>query len=535
MRGVGRLLVVGLDGFEISLAERLVAEGRMPHLARLQRESARFLLDHGVEKFTGLTWEHFSTGRTPHALDRHSAVCFDPSRYHVAQEPTHAPPVFAQFTSRCVLFDVPYCDLNRAPDAIGVARWGAHDPGAPASCRPESLLEEMTARFGAYPAEEFIYGLLWQSEAATRRAGQALAEAVRVRARAARWLLAERQPEWDLAVVVVSEPHSAIEPMWHGVDPEHPLHVLPSAAPAREAIEAVYVEVDRLIGMLVGAVPDARLMVFAMHGMGPNEADVPAMALLPELLYRRSFGEPYMLEVPWPDSLASGIPLLAEADNWHWVMEERVPKLDSESVKKVVSERRRGEEPLPIEPAEIDYQPASRYRPFWPEMDVFALPSFYDGRIRVNLVGRERHGTVPPDRYDDVVEEVKALLHECVDSTTGDPVVAGFHEPERPPAARGPTEADLQVFWRGVGVGLVHPTLGTVGPVPYRRTGGHSGAHGFLYSRGCGIPQGDHGIVSSFDVLPTIAAALGEDVDTLGVCGSPIRVDSSLASVAPPG
>ncbi len=165
--------------------------------------------------------------------------------------------------------------------------------------------------------------MLWQSEAKkTRAAGAALTEGVRVRARAARWLLAERLPDWDLGVVVVSEPHSAIEPMWHGVDPTHPLHGLPSGEPARRGLETVYEETDALIGMLAEALPDAALMVFAMHGMGSNDGDVPTMALLPELLYRRQFGKPYMIDVPWPAYLPNGIPLLAEKDNWHWVMEK---------------------------------------------------------------------------------------------------------------------------------------------------------------------------------------------------------------------
>jgi predicted AlkP superfamily phosphohydrolase/phosphomutase len=496
-----RLLVIGLDGLEISLAERMMTEGRMPNMARLRAKSARYSLDHGLPKYTGLTWEHFSTGRTPDALDRYSAVSFNPRRYHVAQEPTHAESAFARFESRCVLFDIPYCDLTRVPDAMGIASWGAHDPGAPAACRPATLFDEMTERFGPYPATDYIYGMLWQSEERTLRGGEALAEAVRVRARAARWMLVERLTDWDLAVVVVSEPHSAIEPLWHGVDADHPLHALPSAAPARRGIESVYAEVDALIGMLTEALPEAAVMVFAMHGMGANDADVPAMSLLPELLYRRQFGEPYMLDLPWPDSLPNGVPLLSENDNWHWVMEERVPKLDSDRVRDFISARVERND-VPIEAAEIDYQPASRYRPFWPDMEAFALPSFYDGRVRINLIGRERYGMVSPGRYQQVMTDVKSMLSECVDSVTADRVVDGFHEPERPPLARGTTEADL-------------------GPIPYRRTGGHSGPRGFLYFAEPGIRAGERGTVSSFDVLPTIAAFLGEE-NTLGLCGRAI-------------
>ncbi len=516
-----KMLVIGLDGFDIGLAERLMANGRMPHLARLRESSAQFSLDHGLAKYTGLAWDHFSSGKTPEALDRFSAVSFDPQTYHVEQQPTHVPPVFAKFKSRCVLFDVPYCDLRKAPNALGIAHWGAHDPGAPVSCRPASLLEELMERFGAYPASDFIYGMLWQSEAQTRQAGEALAEAVRVRARAAHWMMTERLPQWDLAVMVVSEPHSAIEPLWHGVDPSHPLHALPSAAPACRGLHAVYEETDALIGTMIAAFPDAVVMVFAMHGMGPNNADVPAMALLPELLYRRQFGTPYMRDVPWPAYLENGVPLLAESDNWHWVMEERVLKLQSERVHKLVADRI-GRDEAPIKPVEIDYQPASRYRPFWPDMDAFALPSFYDGRVRINLMGRERYGRVSLNQLHHVVSEIKALLSECVDLHTGSSVVDGFHEPAHPPLMRGRTEPDLHVFWRGLSTGFVHRALGTIGPVPYRRTGGHSGPRGFLYCAGRDIVPGSYGLVSSFDVLPTIAAALEENSDDLETSGRPI-------------
>ena len=151
---------------------------------------------------------------------------------------------------------------------MGVACWGAHDPGTTTSCNPPTLIKEMTARFGPYPAKDYIYAMVWQSPNETRKAGEALAKAVRVRGRAAEWMLKKRLTNWDLGVVIVSETHSAIEPFWHGINPSHPLHGLPSAPIARQGLEAVYVETDRLIGRLVDGFPDACVMVFAMHGIG---------------------------------------------------------------------------------------------------------------------------------------------------------------------------------------------------------------------------------------------------------------------------
>jgi len=37
-----KVLAIGLDGFEVSLAERYMAEGQMPALAALRKRAARF-------------------------------------------------------------------------------------------------------------------------------------------------------------------------------------------------------------------------------------------------------------------------------------------------------------------------------------------------------------------------------------------------------------------------------------------------------------------------------------------------------------
>src|SRR5205085_2117645 len=140
---------------------------------------------------------------------------------------------------------------------------GAHDPGIPKVARPKGVLPEFEARFGKYPAEKWLYGVVWSSAERTTEMGEALAQAVSRRAQAARWLLRERLPDWDLALVVVSEPHSAIEGLWHGVDATHPLHRMPSAEPAREGLLNVYRGVDRLVGELSDAFPDAALVVFS--------------------------------------------------------------------------------------------------------------------------------------------------------------------------------------------------------------------------------------------------------------------------------
>ena len=73
-------------------------------------------------------------------------------------------------------------------------------------------------------------------------------------------------------------------------------------------------------------------------------------------------------------------------------------------------------------------------------MPAFALPSFYDGRIRLNLRGRERDGVVDPADYERVCDDIEQLLRECRDPRTGEPVLAAVERVAGDPfAIRAPT------------------------------------------------------------------------------------------------
>jgi len=165
---------------------------------------------------------------------------------------------------------------------------------------------------------------------------------------------------------------------------------------------------------------------------------------------------------------------------------------------------------LPVGYMPLDWQPGTWYRPWWPKMRAFALPSFYDGRIRVNLRGREARGVVDIAEYAVICDEIEDLLWACVDPRTGEPVVEAV---ERVAAADAPDlsscGADLAVVWRGEANCCDHPQHGRIGPLPYRRTGGHTGPYGYAAISGPRIVPGDYGVASSFDVAPTILDLLG--------------------------
>lgn len=519
-----RVLAIGLDGYEESLERQLIEAGELPALARLRDRSARYLLDHGPAQRSGLAWEHVSTGLSPEGAGRWAALHFDPKTYSVWQEGTRLSPFPARLKSRTVVFDAPYFDLAQAPEVRGVVGWGAHDPGIPHAARPDVLLPEFETRFGRYLAENWIYGVVWASVERARQMGDLLAQSVSQRARAARWLLGERLPDWDLALVVVSEAHSAIEGLWHGVDHTHPLHQMPSAGPAREGLLAVYRGIDRLVGELEADFPDAALVVFSMGGMGPNYSDTASMVLLAELMYRHAFGDS-LLQQPDAWTGATTLPSLGEEQDWAVAIHEtfpadtlaRAPILAARPFRTPLEKVLQRFFPQP-EPAEDSYLrrsagwiPAMLYQPHWHSMPAFALPSFYDGRIRINVSGRERRGRVPIPKYEAKCDEIESLLLDCRDPATGDKIVDRVERVAgRDPRTLGATESDMVVVWKGTFCALDHPTLGRVGPIPFRRPGGHTGPYGMAYLSNVGLKAGDMGVRSSFDVVPTLIDLLGE-------------------------
>ena len=110
-----RTLAIFLDGYEESVERALLRDGALPSLGRLREGSARFLLEYGPGQRTGLAGEHLSTGRSPEAAGRASAVDFDPDTYEVWQEGTWQTPFANQLAGRTVVFDTPYFDLDRDP------------------------------------------------------------------------------------------------------------------------------------------------------------------------------------------------------------------------------------------------------------------------------------------------------------------------------------------------------------------------------------------------------------------------------------
>ena len=522
---MARVIAIYLDGYDHAFERQMVAAGELPALARLAKQSGRFPLDHGEARQCGISGEHVASGLDPQRAGRHSNITFNPATYAVKQFGALAAPFCTHLNQATVVFDVPYFDMQQCDNVRGIADWGAHDGSVDSLFRPPELKQRFNAKFGAYPAEQWHYSYVWPSVERTIAMAAGLANAIDLRAHATEWLLTEGVCDWQLALIGIGEVHSAIEGLWHGIDSNHPLHAVDSAPAAGEGVRNVYRAVDRLVNRLMTRFTDATFVVFTLHGMGSNSADTTGMLMLPELLFRLQFGRKLLRPAaPLEQSDPSALVYPSKRHDWDGSMQRLLPWLSAPQFRRLAMNRL----PKSLWPwldrrlsqaefsgygrvySHLHWMPVLAYQPYWAKMKAFALPAFHDGRIRINLKGRERRGLVEPTDYRRVCDEITRLLQDCRSPGRDIPVVAEVRRNQQnDPLTIGHTEADLTVIWSHPTQAIKHPQLGTIGPVPFRRPGGHTGGLGMAYVKAVGVVPGDYATRSSFDVVPTLIQLLG--------------------------
>src|SRR5262249_40714023 len=283
-----------------------------------------------------------------------------------------------------------------------------------------------------------------------------------------------------------------------------------------------------------GAARGGTIVSWAGGGRGATHSDIQPVVLLPELPHRHVFGAPLLHPPAAWTSAPTAVPMLGEEEDWNGASDAWLPwpSHGQQAVEFGASHSVARALPRPVRALlkgaraalsdwrwhgarpgrwDVQWQPAMCYQPRWPSMPAFALPSFYDGRIPINLKGREARGVIASGRYEATCGELERLLFECRNPRTGEAAVKAIERGATgDPLALGRSEADLTVVWRDVAVAFEHPRLGLIGPVPPRRTGGHTGRYGLAYVRAPGVAAADGGVRSAFDVVPPLVALLCE-------------------------
>jgi hypothetical protein len=249
---------------------------------------------------------------------------------------------------------------------------------------------------------------------------------------------------------------------------------------------AIAREIDASIADLLSIVPaNAAVNVFSPHGMVQNGWDINSMYFLPELLHRLAF--------PQRIKKQSGSPPPPSVGNWWW----------SDSVWDLTFGDTR---PKPEMSEWINWNPGTWYASDWPKMRAFAIPGLDEGMLRINVRGRDRCGRVDTSDYEDALNEFGRILLDLTDARTGRSLVHRIFRTRRDPLDDGPhlPPADLIVEWTQEPCDVADSSVaGQMGPVPLRRTGGHSRA-GFAWFRDRQLESGERPAATVYDLGPTL-------------------------------
>ncbi len=487
------VIAILLDACEPAWLERWLAAGELPTLALLRDASARVDLD-GVHPFTGELPTHaLLTATLPWRAGYWGAFDYDKATYSPRYVRAYDYRGFRNFYDydpalKVCQFDLPKSGLARMAQGIQVLNWGAHSSLNPSVSNPPSLFAELEAKYGLHPALEQDHLEPWQTDALDALFGK-LAAGVRLRTRIHRDLLA-RGP-WDLFLIGYSEIHSSGHCYMHVDNDEY---ALLGGRKAGAHMLALAREIDASIADLLAAAPaDAGVALFSIHGMVMNGWDIDTMFILPELLHRLAFPERIRA--------AEGALPAPTVGNWYW----------ADSVWAVAFGDTR---PRPRFEDGINWIPATWYAPDWPSMRAFALPGLDEGMVRLNVSGRDPHGIVAPADYEATLAEIATAILGLRSARTGKPLARRLFRTRSYPQEDDVDvpPADLIVDWSNEPCDVADsPAVGRIGPVPLRRTGGHS-RNGFAWFRHPQMARGERPRATPYDIGPTLLDMIGAPI-----------------------
>ena len=507
-RVLPRVLMLGLDAADHDVVQRLIGAGRLPNLAGLAARGTSARLHSPAGLYAGGVWPTFYTGQP---VARHGVFHnkqWRPAAMRVevpTTEWTSAVPFWERWQAsdlESLIIDVPMV-LGRPRPLRGlyVGGWGTHD----LICRgswPTGLWRELQQRFGApiMPREEFG----WPNDESLARLGVTLRRATEQLRDITSDLLARHS--WRFACVVFGTLHRAGHYLWDRSQVEPGTPPAASADLPTPALLALYDCLDEAVGRVLERVSaDTLVIVFAVHGMGPN----PGWSdLLPDILGRI-------------EEHRSGRP---PRRGWLYRMRQTVPHHWQRWLLEL----------LPASATGRLVRLWSRHMYDWSRTRSFPLPMDETGYLRINLRGREREGLVAPEReYDEACAGLEALIAGLRDESSARPIarpaVRAWRDAD-PDAPCRDLVPDLIVPFGGPPAAATRRLVSTALPgfrydVPSRLPSGRSGNHrdhGWLIAAGPRVAAGttlaDREVL---DLLPTVRAALGLPPEP-GLPGRPI-------------
>ncbi len=489
------VILIGIDAAEIEVLDRLVAEGRLPNLAKLRQEGRHGRLQTDPPHFLSLVWSTFFCSSRLGEQGWYFNKIWNPDRQCLQYlDPAWLPvePFWQSLdpSYRIAIMDLPYvASLPVRPNMTLLNGWQCHDDFGQRDF-PSGLWSELTRRHGKPRMTAEVFGPQTPTTLLAQR--EEVLEGNRQFADICREMLSRER--FDLFLAVFGLVHRGSHYLWDLSQIDRDKVAGDTRAVLEASLVDCYTSADEELGrVLEAAPPDARVVVFGLHGMGANDGWYEVLPRVLEHIHRGGG-----TTAPKRGTLFR----LKQALPWTWVRQvtRRIPSAWNKAL-------------IPL---------WSRRMYDWPNTKYFALPMDYNGYVRLNLKGRERQGCVEPGDADRVIAELDVALRSLRDIETGKPVIRGtikVDELVSPTAPRRRFLPDLVVLWDPPhpvwqSSGLTSDHFGEIRWSKGRklssgRSGNHT-PHGWFVAKGPGIQPGPSArTYDTADLIPTAFQWLG--------------------------
>lgn len=489
------VIALGLDAMEGSVVSRMLEDGRLPNIASLQERGVSGPVRAHPDGFLSMVWPTFFTGQRIGAHGWYFNKLWNADRQRLRHADSSWPPVRPFWDDlepgvRAAVLDVPFTSTpNPGFDGVYLNGWQAHDDFGKLAV-PSDLHRVLRRRYGTPAMGPEIFGA--QNVRTLERQLEQGTGSLKQFAQIVGDVLAGESP--DLTVAVFGGAHRAMHYLWSldeadvsGVSPDR-LERL------RRARNLVYEAADQAVGAVLERAPrNARVLVFALHGMGRNRGWAEHLGRMVSHIHARGAEGP---------STEGVVYRLKKALPWRLVRQVtmRLPSSVNHAL-------------VPL---------WSKGMHDWSTTRFFALPSDLNAYVRINLKGREPQGIVEPgEELERLIDELTEDFMSLRDLRDDQPIVSGVDRVDDlvgADASRRGVLPDLVVKWTDTyssGSPGFSSRYGEVRwdpdvPLPSGRSGNHVQG-GWLVAAGPGIAKR---VVSepmdTVDLAPTILDLLGQ-------------------------
>jgi predicted AlkP superfamily phosphohydrolase/phosphomutase len=435
-----KVAMLGIDAADPDFIQANIAS--LPNLQRALASGITRRLRSTAGSLTGSVWPTFYTGKTPgeHGIYHH--LQWDSSRMQlrrVSEDWLYCEPFWYELERRglrVVALDVPMTFRPRLSRGVEVITWGSHDELTPFATHPPEMAGKIRARFGAHhPMGDEIP--VKKTHGELEKIRRNLVEGARLKGELAKSLAAE---PWDFFLAVFGETHRGGHILWPS-DPDG----------SSSALLDVYQAVDAAIGDLLQVIPsEAKVFVFALHGMGANTSQEHFAARIMKLANRSFTGQ----QNGGTDSVRHGslVP---------WLREHLPASLQNAIAHAV---------PVKVRDEVVNRSVVDGYD--WNHTPGLAILADANAYLRWNVAGREVKGLL--DSTGDVLPRYREHVERCFRSfrlESGEPLVQDVLLSNRDfPGGRSGYLPDMILTWSGLPAassahsdefGTLHAELGT--------------------------------------------------------------------------